>query len=261
MNFEGYNLDEMESIVTKEFTHHWPVIMKNIDDATFQHMPLLKLMHYILNIIQKEERIPLTTGGNFKRKLVAEVYNLFSPVEKPVEMYGKAINEEDSNFIHLSHLMLDMTGYVKKRYNHLYLTKKGKKVLNDISTMGRDVFTVFCNNFNWSYFDGFQNHLVARFGFGFSIILLEKYGEKFRNYTFYAEKYFTAYPTLDYSKNEKNLDLCYYLRTMERFLYYFGLVELSITETELNVKKSKIFDDFFAIIPPVGLQTQPLGIS
>ncbi|MEO8231051.1 MAG: hypothetical protein ABI638_02130, partial [Ignavibacteriota bacterium] len=67
-------------------------------------------------------------------------------------------------------------------------------------------------------------------GFGFTLVLLSKYGTENQLNSFYAEKYFNAFPSLLKIKNLEinNLDNssinCYSIRTFDRFLDYFGLV-------------------------------------
>ena len=164
--FDGYNYDEMESIVTKEFSDHWPIIVKPLSLKFLQKVPILNMMIYVMEKLEKEQEIKLTTRGNFPRHLVLELYNQrFYPDEFIEIGITKLSKEEDALAIHLTHILLEISHYIKKRKNKLSLTKKGKQALINRSQMLHDVFINFCNNFNWGYFDGYENELIGRFGF------------------------------------------------------------------------------------------------
>ena len=85
-----------------------------------------------------------------------------------------------------------MIKYGKK----LSLTKNSQKVLKDDFELFKLLFDTFRNKFNWGYFDGFEDRPIGPLGFGFTLILLSKYGGKPRSDVFYAEKYLKAFPAL-----------------------------------------------------------------
>jgi hypothetical protein len=94
---------------------------------------------------------------------------------------------------------------------------------------------------------------------GFSFILLSKYGIEKRSYKFYAEKYFKAFPDLlkgfnsNYSTIKEQGARCFSLRTFERFMLHFGLIEFEETkhpENEIYITKSQLFDKIIQVIPP-----------
>ncbi len=116
------------------------------------------------------------------------------------------------------------------------------------------VFTTFCQKFNWAYFDGYELEQWRQFGFGFSLVLLNKYGNLNRKTSFYAEKYYTALPDLlDFNPITKELKNsaynCYCYRTFERGLLYFGFVtyERELAFDSNYVMKTKLFDAFISV--------------
>jgi hypothetical protein len=88
---------------------------------------------------------------------------------------------------------------------------------------------------------------------------LSRYGQERKPDTFYAEKYFKAYPLLldelevRYGTLERYSARCYSLRTFERFLDYFGLI--SIVEegkgfdSQIYITKTDLFDRLFSFDP------------
>jgi hypothetical protein len=84
------------------------------------------------------------------------------------------------------------------------------------------------------------------------LILVSKYGAKKRSAEFSAEKYFAAFLKLtedlierEHSPIDRMSTNCYSIRTFERFLYFFGLVNIdkaSMWNQYEEVKKTDLFD-------------------
>ena len=116
----------------------------------------------------------------------------------------------------------------------------------------------FTCQYNFAYFDGYENETIGQLANGFSLILVSKYGNQKRSYRFFADKYFKAFPDLlknddlNYFPTEKSSAQCYSLRTFERYMLYFGLIEIEQTkypEQEIYILKSPLFDRVIEIVP------------
>ena len=93
----------------------------------------------------------------------------------------------------------------------------------------------------------------------FSLILLAKYGQEKRLDSFYAGKYFKAFPKLSesmehsYGTLESYLSSCYSLRTFDRFLNYFGLIKIETEGKRLDslqyITKTDLFDRLILCAP------------
>jgi len=148
--------------------------------------------------------------------------------------------------------LLELTGITKKRNNKLSLTRKGEKIISDNDKLLRSIFVTFGTKFNWAYFDGFGENNIGQLGYGFSLILLSKYGKDKRLDTFYADKYFKAYPKLinnslipRFGTVESYASRCYSLRTFDRFLGYFGLIKIEQDQkwdADKYISKTILFD-------------------
>ena len=86
--------------------------------------------------------------------------------------------------------------------------------------------------------------------------MLNKYGDIKKDVEFYSDKYAKAFPYYYSAFNEVSTNSifkfsdCYSLRTFERFLNWFGLVELDYKHKgyikEINtVKLTELFDKLF----------------
>ena len=113
------------------------------------------------------------------------------------------------------------------------------------------------NKFNWAFFFLYEVEHIGQLGYGFSLLLLSKYGKEKRLNSFYAEKYFKAFPKLldindpIYTTIEEYGSNCYSIRTFERFLDYFGLIHIEKQgdkfERKTYIRKAELFDKLIKI--------------
>ncbi len=252
-DFEGFSPDEMQYILYDPFGSDCPVKLKKLQDEEYLDVPMLNLVKYLLERTRESGEIKLTAKGFLPVKLVADMYNQGFIREDFIEtgLY-KLYKETDSISVHLAKILADASGLVKKRNRKLSLTKKGEKMLNDPHEMLRLLMLTMGNRFNMAYFDGYGENRIAQMGWAFSLVLLSKYGSTMRRDTFYAEKYFKAFPTLlhmiepnPYTRDiKKSAYRCYSIRTFRRFFDFFGLVDIqeaNIAEPR-DITKTALFD-------------------
>src|SRR5690554_1292741 len=98
--------------------------------------------------------------------------------------------------VNLTHILVDLARLIKKRNGKISLTKKSREILKDNHKLLQLVFSTFATKFNWAYYDGYDEDQIGQLGWGFTLILLSKYGHKKRLNSFYAERYFKAFPQL-----------------------------------------------------------------
>jgi len=155
------------------------------------------------------------------------------------------------------HHLITLTGIVKKRNNKFSLTKQGKSLLSNMPELLKNLLITFGLKFNWAYFDGYGENNIGQLGFAFSLILLKKYGADPRPESFYADKYFNAFPQLidssiqpRFGTLQKYVNRCYSLRTFERFIDYFGLITIQTTKpptTPPLISKTLLFDKLITL--------------
>jgi hypothetical protein len=225
-----------------------------MEEFEYQQVPILNQIKYLLNIIEKSE-LKLTNKGYLPPKIVSELYNQGFIKDEFIEAgISKLYRETDCSIINLTRIITELSGMAKKRNNILSLTKIGKSIINNDFDLLFRIFTTFTGKFNWAYYDGYGQNNIGQLGFGFTLILLSKYGNKKRTMKFYADKYFRAFPRLmdeisesDILTKQEKAKNCYSLRTFERFLNYFGLIKIEPENTwnaDKFVSKTEIFDKF-----------------
>ena len=258
--FEGYSPFEMHHILHNTFGKESPIQLQKLSDSDYTKIPILNQIKYLTNLIDKAGEIKLTNKGYLPTKIVSDIYSQgFLKDELIEEGISKLYKETDSMTINLTRNLIEIAGLVKKRKGKLSLTKSSQKILADNEELLKQILFIFAKKFNWAYYDGYGENHIGQLGYGFSLILLSKYGKDKRLDTFYAEKYFKAYPQLlhsidpTYSTVEKTSSRCYSIRTFDRFLDYFGVINIDEQGRGLNaikhVTKTDLFDKLFKCAP------------
>jgi len=259
-DFEGYSPNEMQTILYDPFGKNSPIQLSKLPEFEYNKIPILNQIKYLLNIIKESGELKLTAKGHLPTKIVSEIYNQGFIKDELIESgIYKLYKETDAISINLTRILSEISGIVKKRHNKLSLTKKGIEQLSNNHALLKNIFTSFGVKFNWAYFDRYGNHQLGQLGYGFTLILLSKYGSHQKHYTFYANKYFAAFPrTIDFIEEWdieyklKTASNCYSLRSFERFLDYFGIVKL-ISEkkwdSDIYIVKTDLYDKLIKIKP------------
>lgn len=259
--FENYSPMEMNEILYDPFGSNSPIRLLNLNDSELSGIPFLNQVEYLLNRIEQENEIKLTQKGFLPTRMVSDIYHQNFIKDHAIETgISKLYKETDSYPIHLTRIIPEIAGLTKKRNGKLSLTRKGKEALKDRNHLLQWIFIAYLQKFNWSYGDGYGDNMVGQLGYGFSLILLSKFGNKKRQINFYAEKYFRAFPQLmdrftpSYHTAEKYAYSCYSIRTFDRFLSYFDFITSDRKSPwhhdDYQVEKTHLFDAFIRCTAP-----------
>jgi hypothetical protein len=242
--FEGYSPFEMHQILNFTFGSNSPVKLQTLTDADYNKIPILNLVKYLTRLIHEAGEMKLTNKGYLPTKIVSELYQQGFLKEEHIESkITKLYKETDSLTINLARILTELSGLAKKRNGKLSLTKSGEKIISDNDKLLKAILGTFTTKFNWAYYDGYGENQIGQMGFGFSLILLSKYGQERRLDTFYSKKYFEAFPRLldsiepTFGTLEYYTTNCYSLRTFDRFMNYFGLTAMNKEGKGFDAKK------------------------
>jgi hypothetical protein len=229
--FEGYSPAEMHSIIHFLFDSSCPIRIKKLKTDEFKRIPIFKGVKFLLEQVVVSNGVKLTAKGFLPTKIVADLYNQKYFAEEMIEKgIVKLYKETDSHFVRLCRILLELTGVVKKANGSLTITVKGKKILDKDQLLLEEILGTYCNKFNWAYFDGYEMDDCGRLGCGYSIYLLDKYGDTIHKDSFYSQKYFRAYPMLaeniepGYGTVENYLNRCYANRMIDHFGLLTGII-------------------------------------
>jgi len=259
-DFEGYSPFEMHKILHFTFAIDSPLKLQKLSDTDYTKIPILNQIKYLTDLIDKNGEIKLTKQGFLPTKIVSELYSQGFLKDEYIEKgISKLYKETDSMTINLTRILLELAGFIKKRNGKLSLTKSSEKILGNNEELLRQIFLTITNKFNWAYYDGYGENQIGQLGYGFSLILLSKYGRERRLDSFYAERYFKAYPRLldsiepNYGTLERYSTNCYSVRTFDRFLNYFGLINIEEERKGLDsikyISKTDIYDRLIKCTP------------
>jgi hypothetical protein len=258
--FEGYSPFEMHNILHFTFAIDSPLRLQKLTDSDYKKIPILNQIKYLMGLIEKNGEIKLTNKGFLPTKIVSDIYKQGFLIDEHIEIgISKLYKETDSMTVNLTRILIELSGLTKKRNGKLSLTKSSKKTLGDNEELLRQIFLTFANKFNWVYYDRYGENQIGQLGYGFSLILLSKYGQIKRLDSFYAKKYFMAYPNLldsivpTYGTLESYSTMCYSIRTFERFLDYFGLITIEEERKGFDsiryITKTDLFDRLINVRP------------
>lgn len=258
--FEGYSPFEMHHILHFTLEVNSPIKLQKLAESDYNKSPMFNLIKYFLDLIKNSGEIKLTAKGFLPTKVVQDIYNQ-GFLEEYIFSSGisKLYKESDSVTVNLTRLLAELAGLTKKRNGKLSLTKTGEGISSNNQKLFELIFKTMTQKFNWGYYDYYEEKEIGQFGYGFSLLLLSKYGNEKHLGSFYAEKYMNAFPqflesiTPTYGTVREYAGNCYSLRTFERFLNSFGLVEIekqrNILDRKNYITKTELFDKLIKVQP------------
>lgn len=264
LDFEGYSPFEMHHILHSTFEGNSLIILQKLADSEFSKCPMFNLVKYYLDLVKNLGEIKLTAKGFLPTKIVHEIYSQgFLEEYQILSGISKLYKETDSLTVNLTRLLAELASLTKKRNGKVSLTKTGERIASNNQELLELIFKTMTQKFSWAYYDHYQDQQIGQFGFGFSLILLSKYGGEKRLDNFYSDKYLKAFPQFlesiipTYGTVEQYVGNCYSLRTMERCLSFFGLIEIEkhgkVLDRKKLIIKTELFDKLIKVRHPYNL--------
>jgi hypothetical protein len=262
-DFDGLSPDTMHNLLYSSFTDKGLVqLNKNISTETINKIPIFKLVKHFMQILEREKQIKLTKAEYLPPKFVKELYEKTELKDDGIETgIIKLVSEIDAAIIFESRTISQMCGFSKVRKNEVSLTKIGELLLKDDRKLYFQLMEVFINKFNWGMISYYQDDGFIQRSIGYTLYLLDKYGNEYREEKFYYDKFIKAFPTsINVFEYDRNPDFkagfhegAYLNRVFRTFLKYIGAIEQKTTinkqeHTSINeARKTKLFDEIFTI--------------
>ncbi|RZJ98927.1 MAG: hypothetical protein EOO46_23400 [Flavobacterium sp.] len=243
--FSGLTPNQMQTLLYDTFGEGSPIqFRKNISDETLDKALLFRISEELLKIVQREKHIKLTKGGALPRKVVIELYEKkFIPEEMIDSGIRNLLREDDSESISLARVISELAGFIVMESGKIILSPKALEMIDNNDRIGlfKKFFETFTEGFHWGNLDNFTEAPIGQVGWAYSLLLLNKFGEK-KSTDFYVEKYARAFPMLLSSMPgsfpftpELSFSFCYNHRVFDTFFPCFGFV----TFDEIKNKKGK----------------------
>ncbi len=255
-DFNGLSPFQMHNMIYAPLSSSCVVQLQKMKIEEYDKIPIIRLMKVIIDEINPEDGLRLTTVGNIPPKIVKSIYENSEYKEDAIESGIVRINKEDDcEAVVTAREILILCGMVKVRNKVMNRTKKCHELLNDPDTMLKKIWEEFVSRFNVSYFDGYPENECGKFGFAYILFLLNKYGAKYESVDFYGRLYLKAFPHIvdefdgRFRSKEDEAIGCFSIRMLCRFFQYFGIVQIEERyKTDLTkVKITSLFNQMIKI--------------
>jgi hypothetical protein len=251
----GYIFDALDPVAS-------PIIFnEDVEPDVIERVPFFRDVAGFLGLVRAEEPLKLTQKGNLPLAFCKKIVDLglAGPDDRWLKEHGFR-SELDCHDLHLVNILCRMAGLTRKTHGKVSLTRRGERCLgveNSLDLCKRLFFT-YVGRFNWGFEDWYEEATSIQAGFAFSMYLVKKYGDSANEVEFYADKFAAAFPFVIRSFSgrrmrtpEEEFLLCYSLRTFERFLLRFGLVDVTREKDEERdrrwITKSDLFDKIIGV--------------
>ena len=204
-------------------------------------------------------KLKATAKGNLPRAFCRDAWEACSGqlplgIDQP---FGKVNREEDFHALHVTRIVAQEAGLLRKYKGCFILGKKCRKLRDEAGSRSvyPHLFQAGARCFNWAYSDDYPDLHIIQQGFAFSLYLLSRYGDTPRSAQFYAGAFLRAFPMMadeagsdEWRSGEDKARHCYGLRTLQRFAGFMGLVTITAEDgdrisNEYTVTKTPLLDE------------------
>lgn len=258
-DFLGLSSEQLRRMLYWPFDETSDIVAfnKNLTNEKILEIPIVKEAVYFLKRLGELQPLKATAKGNLPRVFAREIHDRFP--EDPEFPWAIASEEDDMKLSALRHI-LDMCGWIKKRNQKFYLTQKGQNLNGE--GFGPDgfhhLFQTYTQEFNWASRDFYPELEIIQQAFLFSCYILHRKAKTYVNANELSTHFIQAFPAVlnreeRYLSSEESHQLiphAFYVRFIERFCEYFGLVTIEKKEKrslqlDYLIRTSPFFDELF----------------
>lgn len=221
--------------------------------------PILLLIKGIISGIDDKGLKATAATGSLPQKLCRKIWSDYIKSYKDDSCHPlhRVNNEGDFFELHVTRIVLELAGLLRKTKGRFYLTKKYQKIARETGVKGLYpvILRTYCSEFNWGYWDNYKNVSFIQQSFLFTLYLLKLHGDKMTFTSAYEDDFVRAFPMVidefegsSYSTPEQDLRNCYYYRACKRFLVFLGLADIEVIksgklyEEKYKIQKTPLFD-------------------
>ncbi|MGA1794417.1 MAG: SEC-C metal-binding domain-containing protein [bacterium] len=239
--FHGISPEQMHRFLDFPFSSPQLVSFPERLD-TAPSAPILSLFSLLADAIGARG-LKTTAKGNLPRNSCRDMALAYWGEERyrhNTRSYG--INrEEDVPELHVTRLVAEMAGLIRKYEGKFILTRACRSLLAESgpTRIYPRLFRAYVERFNWGYRDRYPDLPFIQHSFLFTLYLLGLYGDKWRAQVYYEDCFIQAFPLLlrevepgPYTTAEQEIRTCYAIRTLVRFAGFLGLAEAEPLKNE-----------------------------
>ena len=196
--FHGLSPEQMHQILNFPFASQGLVRFPEVLDAN-PVAPLLTLFELLTDAIGEQGLKP-TARGNLPRNFCREAALTYWGEQKYQEntRYGGINREEDFDDLHVTRLVAELAGLIRKYRGRFILSRDCRRLLagDGMTAIYPRLFRAYVEQFNWAYRDGYPELRFMQSAFLFTLYLLTRYGDTWRPQVFYEDAFLGAFPRL-----------------------------------------------------------------
>ena len=256
-DFQGLSPTQVQTLMHDPFSPDSVVKLIAAVLPEVSSSPVMRISQVILSSIPDIKGLKLTAKGNLPRKVVEDIRSLKTYKSRYSSFCDdRVVNEQDYMPAIYTRALLTASALVIVRKNKLFLTKKGKSLMDDPVKMYVELLNIWLTQFNKAFFDRYDSEDIGNIAPAYALYLVGLYGDQKRETSFYSKLYFKAFPMLldgvwpGISGPEYMAYSCFTYRVFDKGFHLFGLVEISEEGkdySERNIVKTGLFDQVFEI--------------
>jgi len=255
--FQGISPEQMHRFLDFPFSSPQLVSFPDRLDTT-PSAPILNLFGLLAEAIGARGLKP-TAKGNLPQKSCRDIALAYWGEEayRHHTRFGNINREEDFIELHVTRLVAELAGLIRKHKGRFILSRDCRKLLAEMGLAGTypRLFRAYVEQFNWGYLDRYPDMPFIQHSFLFTLYLLSRYGDRWRPQVYYEDCFLRAFPMLlseveptPFSTPEQEIRSCYTLRALVRFPGFLGLAEVEPLTKEphtrdYRIRKLPLLDD------------------
>ena len=240
-DFDGLSAEQMQRLLAGPLEPGSPIAISQVPRV----VPPSPLLFLVLDLAHAlgDDGLKATAKGNLPRTYVREAaarYRDAGWLHRELDVPELARGEEDVVDLHIARIVARMAGLITLRGGRWKLTKAYRRSMERQGAPGvyGALFEAFVTKYSWRWADLYPEFDIVQRSWGFSLLLLLRYGGEWRTPAFYADRFLQAFPlAMDeaadaYEDRPWSADpadtvhLAYTLRVLERFAAYLGLIDV-----------------------------------
>jgi len=234
-DFQGLSPEQMHHLLISPFDSPSLATFADAPEEA-PEAPMMRLLAMLLEAIGEKGLKPTTTG-NLPRKIVRESALAYYGEERYLEhtKFSGFNSEPDFGDLHVTRLVAQLAGFIRKYQGRLILSQKCRTLhaKKGLPGMYQPLLRAYTTRFNWAYLSWIEELPFIQHSFLFTIYLLQRFGEQWRETAFYEDAFLRAFPKIieevtprPYIDQETTLRHAYTARTLSNFAVMFGLAEM-----------------------------------
>ena len=247
--FHGLSPEQMYRMLYFPFTSpEWvgfPEVLSTTPTA-----PILSLFGLLVEAIGEQGLKP-TAKGNLPQKFCREAALTYWGEETWREntRYRSINREEDFFDLHVTRLVAELAGLIRKYKGRFILSRDCRSLLNaeGMSAVYPRLLRAYIEQFNWGYRDGYPEIRFIQSTFLFTLYLLTLYGDTWRPQVFYEDSFLHAFPMVLQEVPQDTLIApdeavrsCYTWRTLVHFAGFLGLAAVEPVSEKLLCREYRV---------------------